>query len=282
MFLMGSWLVTVQIRYLHEVDAETQGYPLVSPEFYAPLRPSFSKFMFFRDAFHSCLHALHTPRSFTFSKITGMLVCFGSRFHVRASKNLQSLPHDYFFHVVSFISGKVVRSFSKFPFQPLQVLYFLALAIPHETRRFCYFSLVNADPSTRLHRERTIIMGAVTSMLMLDYRISVTSHFPRGNECCYGRYLWFPAGKVRFRTNPKIASEGFLGISFLIGWSVFRVRRPVGVIYRHAFRKPKFLARRCAVESRSQTKSGIPSVNSGDLAGRGYTGPLPISVDKAF
>jgi hypothetical protein len=31
MFLVGSWLVTVQIRYLYRVDAETQGHPLVSP-----------------------------------------------------------------------------------------------------------------------------------------------------------------------------------------------------------------------------------------------------------
>jgi hypothetical protein len=57
-------------------------------------------------------------------------------------------------------------------------------------------------------------MKTVIFMLMLDYRISVTNHIPRGNECCYGRYLWFPAGKVRFRTNPKITGEGFLGFPF--------------------------------------------------------------------
>lgn len=75
----------------------------------------------------------------------------------------------------------------------------------------------------------------MTLVLILDYRISVTNHFPReGYECCYGRTYWFPAGKVRFCTNPEITCEGFLEISFFIGWSVFRVRRPVGVIYRHA------------------------------------------------
>jgi hypothetical protein len=33
--------------------------------------------------------------------------------------------------------------------------------------------------------------------------------------------FWFPAGKVRFRTNLKFTGEGVFGISFLIGWSVF-------------------------------------------------------------
>lgn len=117
----------------------------------------------------------------------------------------------------------------------LQIPYFLALTNPHETCRYFHFFLANAVPSTRLHRERTIIARAVTRVLMLDYRISIISHNPcEGYECCYGRSYWFPAGKVRFCTNPEITFEGFLGISFLIGWSVFRVRRPVGVIYRHA------------------------------------------------
>jgi hypothetical protein len=67
----------------------------------------------------------------------------------------------------------------------------------------------NSSPPRKDHHH-----ASRDSRVDVDYMISVINHIPRGNECCYGRYLWYPAGKVRFRTSLDIAREGFARLPF--------------------------------------------------------------------
>jgi hypothetical protein len=80
-------------------------------------------------------------------------------------------------------------------------------------------------------------MKAVTYMLMLDHRFSVTSHFPRGNECCYGRDLiGFRQARCVSAQTPRLPVRVFLGFPFSLD-GVFSCSLSSRGVYRHAFQE---------------------------------------------
>lgn len=114
----STWFVTVQIRYLYRVDAETQGHTLMFPAIYTFLHSCFSKFMLFRDSFYPRFHEFHDPRSFIFPKSLKCWFVSNTSFTFILPGIFHPFPHDYLFHAISFISGKMVRHFPSSHFNP--------------------------------------------------------------------------------------------------------------------------------------------------------------------
>jgi hypothetical protein len=215
-------------------------------------------------------HEFHVSQSFTFSKLQGSWFVSDIRFTFVLPGIFHLFQHDYFFHVASFLSGKVVRSFTKFTI-PFLSFFLLPWLSPESTRNMQVMGFLlgkcrsfNSSPPRKDHHH-----ASRDSRVDVDYMISVINHTREGMSVATDVPIGFR--QARCVSAQVLTSPARVLPDFLSHWmECFSCEPSSRGVYRHALQEADFLARRCAGDSRSQTKPGTPSVHSGDLAGRGF------------
>jgi hypothetical protein len=144
------------------------------------IAPVLFKFMRFHDSFYSRFHEFHAPRVFTFPKSLECWFVSDAGFTLVLPGIFYPFPHDYFFHIVSFVSGKVVRSFSKCSIPLLSRFLFLGFHQFARNVQIMGFHLgkcrsFNSSPPRKDHHH-----ASRDSRVDVDYMISVINQSREG------------------------------------------------------------------------------------------------------